>query len=199
LKKCKIGLPTLFITDKGESRDDEDLESPNRSKPSMQQGRNNYLCVAFSHALSALPQAASRAITLDGDATILVDSQQPVPVQRAAQDLASDMQKVFGHAPRIVSTEQEAGPVSIVLGDEASGAPADHDSAPEAFSITAGSAMVGSGHTAQVIRLAGSDMRGTLFAIYQFSQQYLGVDPMSTGQTTSPPGMHLFRFPPRST
>ena len=126
-------------------------------------------------AAAAPAQPSTRgAITLDSSATILVDARQPVPVQRAAQDLASDMQKVFGTAPKIVSTPENAGPVSIVLGDEGSGAAADHDSAPEAFSIT--SSRAGHGHA--VIRLAGSDMRGTLYAIYQFSQQYLGVDPM---------------------
>jgi hypothetical protein len=127
---------------------------------------------------SAFAQRANGAITLNSRATILVDAQQPVPIQRAAQDLASDMKKVFGTAPEIVTTAEQAGAVSIVLGDEASGAPADHVSAPEAFSITSGLAPLGNGRKAQVIRLAGSDMRGTLYAIYQFSQQYLGVDPM---------------------
>jgi hypothetical protein len=126
---------------------------------------------------SSFAQSGS-SITLNSRATILVDAQQPVPVQLAAKDLASDMQKVFGTAPKIVTSEDQAGPVSIVLADEAAGAPADHVSAPEAFSITSGSATLGNGHSTQVIRLAGSDMRGTLYAIYQFSQQYLGVDPM---------------------
>jgi hypothetical protein len=125
-----------------------------------------------------VPQPANHAITLDGRATILVDPEQPAPIRLAAQDLASDMQKVFGHAPAIIGTQRDAGPVTILLGDEASGAPADHDSAPEAFSITSGSATLLSGRKNPVIRLAGSDMRGTLFAIYEFSQQYLGVDPM---------------------
>jgi hypothetical protein len=127
---------------------------------------------------SSFAQRADSAITLNSRATILVDAQQPVPVQRAAQDLASDMKKVFGSAPEIVTTAEQAGAVSIVLGEEASGAPADHVSAPEAFSITSGLAAPGNGRKTQVIRLAGSDMRGTLYAIYQFSQQYLGVDPM---------------------
>ena len=29
-----------------------------------------------------------------------------------------------------------------------------------------------------MVCLTGADMRGTIYAIYQFSQQYLGVDPM---------------------
>jgi hypothetical protein len=129
------------------------------------------LCLTARGAQTQTP--AHNGITLSSSTTILVDSNQPVPIQRAAQDLASDMQKVFGTAPKIIPSAAQAGSVIIVLGEEdPSVAPADHDSQAEAFSITSG------GSRAHVIRLAGSDMRGTLYAIYQFSQQYLGVDPM---------------------
>lgn len=129
------------------------------------------LCFTAMAAHAQTPTGHS--ITLDSRATILIESGQDGPIRLAAQDLASDMQKVFGTAPKIIASEAQAGPVSIVLDDEDPGvAPADHDPAPEAFSITGG------GTRPQVIRLAGSDMRGTLYAIYQFSQQYLGVDPM---------------------
>jgi len=145
-----------------------------------QQGSNIMALAAVLLCMNATAYAQAPApdtIVLNSRATILVDSRQPVPIQRAAEDLASDMQKVFGTAPRIVTSEAQAAPVagsvSIVLGDEDDDvAPADHDSTPEAFSITSG------GDNPQVIRLAGSDMRGTIYAIYQFSQQYLGVDPM---------------------
>ncbi|MGH9739709.1 MAG: glycosyl hydrolase 115 family protein [Candidatus Acidiferrales bacterium] len=141
--------------------------------------------VAIASAMACLIAAATQAqrptksaITLNGDVTILVSPQQPGPVDLAAKDLAVDMRKVFGREPKIVSNEQDAGPVTIVMGDAATGAPAAHSSAPEAFSITSGSAIWGGDRTTHVIRLAGSDMLGTIYAIYQFSQQYLGVDPM---------------------
>lgn len=117
---------------------------------------------------------------LNSSAAILVDPHQPVPIQRAAQDLAADMEKVFSQAPKIISDVQEAAPVTVVLGDELSPdkvAPADHDAKPEAFSITEGETRIGS-HQIRVIRLAGAGQLGTIYAIYQFSQQYLGVDPM---------------------
>lgn len=118
------------------------------------------------------------AITLDGRATILVQPNEPKGVQLAAQDLASDMEKVFGTAPQIVHSEAETGLVTIVLGDQGTGAPAEHASAPEAFSITACLLGGRKQHQRAMIRLAGSGVRGTIFAIYEFSQQYLGVDPM---------------------
>ncbi len=131
------------------------------------------LCLLGS---AAYAQGAGQGITLNGDATILVEPGQPVPIRRAAEDLAADMGKVFGTRPRIVTSASEAGPVSIVLAEEAKGAaPPTHAPEPEAFSITTGS---GGGSGPKVIRLAGSGVRGTIYAIYQFSQDYLGVDPM---------------------
>jgi Glycosyl hydrolase family 115 len=140
--------------------------------------RSHHRSILLTAALLCLPgvhaqTSASQTITVNSSTTILLDSGQPVPIRLAAQDLAADMEKVFGTAPKIVASESQMGTVSIVLGDENPGvAPADHDSAPEAFSITSG------GSRPQVIRLAGSDVRGTLYGIYQFSQHYLGVDPM---------------------
>lgn len=163
--------------------------------------RKNWIYVAA--ALTALlpfcawAQSSRGGITLNSRATILVDPSQPVPIQLAARDLASDMRKVFGEAPRIVTSEKDAGPVTIVVANEASGAPADHDSAPEAFSITSGTAFWNGGHKTQVIRLAGSDMRGTMYAIYQFSQEFLGVDPMYYW-TDHEPAKHAFITIPAS-
>ncbi|WP_331521508.1 glycosyl hydrolase 115 family protein, partial [Pinirhizobacter sp.] len=134
------------------------------------------LLVAGVTTLRAQP--VSNDILFNGNATILVEADQPAPVRHAAEDLASDMRKVFGKAPQIVARAQDGGPVVIALGNEATGAPADHDSTPEAFSITSGPVTLDNARTVQVIRLAGADMRGTLYAIYQFSQDVLGVDPM---------------------
>ena len=121
---------------------------------------------------------SSVGITVNGNTTILVGTDQPGPVQLAASDLARDMHSVFGVEPKIVRTATEAAPVTIAVGDALSGAAPDHASAPEAFSITTGVATLPSGRSVKVIRLDGSDMRGTIYAIYQFSQQYLGIDPM---------------------
>jgi hypothetical protein len=88
------------------------------------------------------------------------------------------MRKVFGVEPKIVSSEGDVGPVTIVAGDELSGAPADHAATSGSFSITTGSAIWNGGRAVKVIRLSGADVRGTIYPIYQFSQQYLGIDPM---------------------
>lgn len=117
-------------------------------------------------------------ILLNSRTTIFVGQDQPGPVLLAAKDLATDMQKVFGTEPQIVREEKDAGPVTIIVGDDLTGAVADHPSAPESFSITAGSADWAGHEAEKIVRLSGSDMRGTIYAIYQFSQVHLGVDPM---------------------
>jgi hypothetical protein len=122
--------------------------------------------------------AAHVDIAVNGHTTIYVSADEPGPVLLAARDLATDMRKVFGTEPKIVRSEQDAGAVTLVVGDGIAGAVPDHSSAPESFSITAGSATLSGGRSIQVIRLAGADMRGTIFAVYQFSQEHLGVDPM---------------------
>lgn len=131
----------------------------------------------------ALSQVQNRlpVFTLDRHATILVEAAAPEPLRRAADDLAADMGMVFGAKPRVISDVSEAGPVLFVLGDRSgpSGvASPTHGTAPEAFSINSQATRLANGRQVEVVRLAGSDLRGTLFALYQFSQEYLGVDPL---------------------
>ncbi len=109
--------------------------------------------------LAAGPAVAQSGITIDADTVIVEAANAPGPVKKAADDLASDMEKVFGRRPQIISS---------------SNAPAIEIAAPtggatESFSIAArGNHLV----------LSGADMRGTIYAIYTFSQDWLGVDPM---------------------
>src|SRR5215510_3677321 len=59
----------------------------------------------------------SGTILLDSTVAILVRAGTPEPIQKAAEDLASDFQKVLGKKPRIVSREEEAGPTTILIAE----------------------------------------------------------------------------------
>ena len=136
------------------------------------------LAVALMTVLQASAQSHIAAgatgnggLALDARVTIVVGADEPGPVYRAADDLAADFEKVFGTKPKIADHAGEGG-VTVLIG-EAAKLPEDkrpanvHDA--ESFSIAvSGNDLV----------LAGADMRGTIYAIYQFSQEYLGVDPM---------------------
>lgn len=121
--------------------------------------------------------STSGGVAIDGTTPILLASDEG-PVKKAADDLASDMEKVFGKRPQILQ-EAKPGVTAILIGEE-SKLPEDMRSsgvkAPESFSISVHKQT--GAHAANVIVLSGADMRGTMYAIYQFSQEYLGIDPL---------------------
>lgn len=138
--------------------------------------------------------AAERGgITLDARVTLLENPQENGPVRLAAQDLRNDFAKVFGARPRIVTTAADAGPLTIMIG-EAPEIPAAlrpaGASAPESFSISVQKTRYG-----HAVVLTGPDMRGTMYAIYQFSQDYLGVDPMYYWTDREPPRRGAIALP----
>jgi hypothetical protein len=127
---------------------------------------------------AAYPAPAEQPrVTIDGTVTIVESTHESGPVHRATEDLRHDFMKVFGREPKIVDTLDAAGPTAIVIAqsDFASASAANcattKDTESFAFSI-------GSAAGKHVVCLTGADMRGTIYAIYEFSQSYLGVDPM---------------------
>ena len=121
-----------------------------------------------------------RTVTLDPKTTIFVLPGDPEPVQHAAEDLANDFQRVTGTRLRIVNRESDAARVTIVIAEE-SKLPEylrpEHMTSNEAFSLSARRVNLGQ-KSVEAVVLAGTDMRGTMYAVYQFSETYLGIDPM---------------------
>lgn len=149
------------------------------------------LCAIVSVAFFApgFAQSASRsvggkdkpAITLTASTNILVAADEPAPIQTAAKDLASDFEKVFGTKPAIVTQPADSDAVTIVIGEQSKIPESIRPrglSAPESFSLAIARSPWGKARSQNVVVLTGADMRGTIYAIYQFSQQYLGVDPL---------------------
>ena len=131
-------------------------------------------------AFAQSPAAASAAV-LDSRVTILESPNEPMPIQRAAADLASDLEKVLGKEPKIVSRNQDAGPMTILIGERSEIPQSMRPpglTAPESFSISVAAASWSANHPGKAVVLAGADMRGTIYAIYEFSQDYLGIDPL---------------------
>lgn len=136
--------------------------------------------LCFAPCLGAqAKQASASPITIDGGVTVILGAQEPGPIHRAAQDLLADFDKVFGHTPQIVDNLDQAAPISILIAQN-SGIPANVKcataSGEEAFAFS--TTMAPGRGRKRVVCLTGADMRGTIFAIYEFSQKYLGTDPM---------------------
>ncbi|MGH9402461.1 MAG: glycosyl hydrolase 115 family protein [Terriglobia bacterium] len=120
-------------------------------------------------------------ILLNSSVTILQSPNAPGPIQLAAEDLASDFEKVMSKKPAIITQEKGAGPVTILIGEQSEIPQAIRPAnltAPESFSISVTTANWNEKRPTKVVVLAGADMRGAIYAIYEFSQKYLGIDPM---------------------
>ena len=133
---------------------------------------------------SADSQVARRshgdAVIVRSNAVIFLGPDEPLPIVQAVRDLASDFEKVLGKKPRIINREENAAPLTIWIGEK-SKLPEDLRpqglEEPESFSISVARSDEES-QPGRVVLLAGADIRGTVYAIYQFSQEYLGVDPL---------------------
>src|SRR5208337_511057 len=120
-------------------------------------------------------------VAIDSAVTILVGPAEPGPVAHAAQDLQADFEKVFGKRPAIVHRSGDAAPVTILIGERSNLPEAMRPAEltePESFCISVTNADWNTRPQTKVVLLAGADMRGTIYAIYQFSEEYLGVDPL---------------------
>ena len=116
-------------------------------------------------------------VTINGAITIVESAQESGPVQRATQDLEKDFTKVFGRAPKVVNSLMDAGPTAILIAQRENmptGVECVTTTNTEAFAFSIANA----GGATRVICLTGADIRGTIYAIYEFSQSVLGVDPM---------------------
>jgi hypothetical protein len=135
------------------------------------------IVIAACIFLAATP--ARCAIKLDARTTLFVDPAAPAAVQRAALDLASDWNKVFGQPIRVVNDPKKAGATTVwVTLDGSAPQSLQAPSGWEQLSIQAiGNPWPGS-PARQAIVLTGSDTRGAIYAIYEFSQKFLGVDPL---------------------
>lgn len=130
--------------------------------------------------LATAATASSNSVAIDGSVTLVESAQEPAAVRRATEDLRHDFTKVFGRAPRLADSVEKAGPAAILIA-QGSELPAGIDCAVttgrEAFAFSIVS-VKGRSTSKPVVCLTGADARGTIYAIYQFSQQYLGTDPM---------------------
>jgi len=118
-------------------------------------------------------------------ASVLVPASEPECVRFAAQDLSNDVHRITGQRPGVVS-EGTADVVLVSLNQPASAAlleklaPGFGDGLKgkwEAYRVeTVGSRLI----------IAGSDERGTIFGLYAFIEEKLGVDPLHFWASRAP-------------
>jgi len=141
-----------------------------------------FLTWGLIFATAVCSQAASRSsVAIDSSVTIVESGDEPGPVHRATEDLLSDFGKVFGQTPSLANHMEGAGQVAILISGPArpyAGIKcAEPTGGAESFAFSVVH-LAGRGQVRDVICLTGADMRGTIYAIYQFSQAVLGLDPV---------------------
>jgi hypothetical protein len=145
--------------------------------------RSCFLVLVIACAVGfCLPSnAAPRShITIDSSVTIVESESEPAQVRRATEDLLRDFGKVFGEQPSLANHMEGARKIAILISGPTrpyAGIRCMVPSGRESFAFSVVH-LAGVQQVHDVICLTGADMRGTIYAIYQFSQSVLGVDPM---------------------
>ncbi|MBQ2630884.1 MAG: hypothetical protein IJG13_14515, partial [Kiritimatiellae bacterium] len=131
----------------------------------MQRFQKLQVSIALVAVLSAM-QATAGAFTIRKDAVpqIVVPAGMRPFVAKAAEDVAGDIEKIFGARPNVVVVAPDASSPAgnaIVLSKSGSGW--------ENYAIES--------VQGNVLRITGSDDRGVMFGLYRFASECLGVDP----------------------
>jgi len=128
---------------------------------------------------SAPPNRDRQPLTIDGSVTIVESLDEPAPVRRATEDLLNDFTKVFGQAPNLTDHLEDSGQIAVLISGPKPpefGARCKAPTGSESFAFSV--AHLSGRQVRDMICLTGADVRGTIYAIYQFSQMVLGTDPM---------------------
>lgn len=147
-------------------------------------------CVSLLWLIGTLhtAEAESQSIDLVKDAEpacIVLAKSEHKGVMAAAKDLQRDMTKITGVTPNIVHSLGDAGPKCVVLGSAdcpegkalLSAVGVAVDDLAGKWELFKYRVLNKAGGRDQVFAIAGSNVRGTIFGIYDFEQKHLGVDP----------------------
>jgi len=138
--------------------------------------RSNVSAAGYAPAIDGVP-VAGPALTLTPGVPILIDASEPAALQKAAADLQRDMKSVLGQSSPIVNTVAELGgrPAIIVTNQGAATAQfRDSSLTGEEAHQVAVRTVAGQNYAV----LQGVDLRGSLYAVYTFSDKFVGVPPL---------------------
>ncbi len=134
-------------------------------------------------AIAAAPGFAQvfTLVSPERSASVLVAEQEPKCVFLAVEDLASDVQKITGHRLQISGEIRESVANCVLIGTLGHPQVAKmlHSAGVDTQALQGKwESYVVRSCPGNVLCIAGSDARGTMFGVYDFIEQYLEVDPM---------------------
>ena len=135
-----------------------------------------YLYLSFVVCITALGSASAGSVVIEkNNVNIIVSQNEAQPVKRALKDLQRDFAKVMDFEPEISNSGKKKKLEIVVVNNEsAHKIPASELKKLDGFE----SHRVYVDKKNSRIYLHGADMRGTIFAIYSFSENFLGVPPL---------------------
>ena len=140
--------------------------------------RHAVVVAALATAALVAPASAVAQVVVTASTPIVIDANEPGPLQKAATDLSMDFERVFGRRGAIVHVPPAAGQAAIWIAFDHTGpSGVERPTGWEALRLQTTRREGGTGAPDTVV-LTGSDLRGAMYAVYQFSQQFLGVDPL---------------------
>jgi hypothetical protein len=143
---------------------------------------------SFLFVLLLLATVAQAQVQIDAGTTILIDAREPGPIQKAARDLASDMRAVFGKPVRLVHDRAAASATTICITSSYNLPKAvTRPTGWEVLQLKAAADPWPGSPVRQVVVVTGSDVRGVIYAIYEFSHRFLKVDPFYWWTDHAPP------------
>lgn len=136
----------------------------------------------------------SQNIIIDAATSIYLSPTAESSVKRAVRDLASDMEKVFGQKPEVVSDVMDCAPTCILITNSAE--------LPEEVQPPVGNERVYQksmtkpfNGISKAFILSGSDERGIIYSIYDFAEKFLGVDPLYWWTDSKPESRKHVKIP----
>ena len=123
--------------------------------------------------------AVAAPIALKAGVAIYIGADETAPILLAARDLARDCRAVLGKASPIVNNRAALRGKQFIeiIGPNADAA-TKADARADISGVEAHGVFAVRDKTGARIALQGADMRGTIYAIYTFSEQFLGVKPL---------------------
>ncbi|MDO8542078.1 MAG: glycosyl hydrolase 115 family protein [Opitutaceae bacterium] len=152
---------------------------------------------AFMLAATGVPAAFDLA-SPQRAAAVLVPASEPECVRLAAEDLLSDVRKITGRTLTLVRTPEELAEGGVVL---VSANQPESVAVLDTIAAGFGAGLKGQWEAYRVetvgnrLIIAGSDERGTMFGLYAFIEQHLGVDPLYFWSSREPRSRATLAWP----
>ena len=136
----------------------------------------NIFSTLFALLLVTLPASAGNIRITKGNVEILIQNDEASPVRLAAETLVEDFQRTMGFSPALLTDAKGQGVSLVIINDQTSPSKARRYGTKALKGFESHEVIADEANNR--ILLHGADMRGTIFAIYTFSEQVLGVPPL---------------------